>query len=185
MTIQKKRSLYKSIMEDVATTVKQHLNGVSTSRRQSDNGSLTYDDFNDPAKNKLFQSMAPNHLCVTGNKISLIFDIKDIDDDDDDGGSTLIITRYTMAEVIKSYRILLLALISLDKDKYRFYNCVVDKNFRKLAGTYLHMLDDDEDDVLDKWASKLTRIIEANRNFPATIDRFCREGMNMTSTVTE
>ena len=112
MTNTEKRSLYESIMRDVAKAVKRHLNENNTSRRwrrhinesESDIASLTYDDFNDPDNNELFQSMAPNQLSVSGNKISLTFDI--IDSVSEDMFGTFTITRNTMAEVIKTYFVL-------------------------------------------------------------------------------
>lgn len=188
MTNTQKRSLYESIMKDVAKAVKRHLNENNTSRRwrrhinesESDIASLTYDDFNDPDKNELFQSMAPNQLSVSGNKISLTFDTEDLDTEDMFG--TFTITRNTMAEVIKTYYVLKWAAFSGMHDEYECVNCIddrKDRNFRRLMGVYLNMLDDDEDKELYKYEEKLRTMFNSGGNLKSMINRFCREGISM------
>lgn len=184
MTNTEKRSLYESIMRDVAKAVKRHLNENNTSRRwrrhinesESDIASLTYDDFNDPDNNELFQSMAPNQLSVSGNKISLTFDI--IDSVSEDMFGTFTITRNTMAEVIKTYFVLQVALINNDLD-IGIMECIIDKNFNRLRKAYLNMLDNDEHDTLDKYESKLSKMFESSSNLKSMINKFCREGISM------
>jgi hypothetical protein len=185
MRYNEKRSLYESIMKDVAKVVKRHLNENNTSRRwrrhinesESDIASLTYDDFNDPDNNELFQSMAPNQLSVSGNKISLTFDIIDSVPEDVLFG-TFTITRNTMAEVIKTYFVLGVALINSDPD-IGIMECIIDKNFNRLRKAYLNMLDNDEHDTLDKYESKLSKMFESSSNLKSMINKFCREGISM------
>lgn len=186
MTNTQKRSLYESIMKDVAKAVKRHLNENNTSRRwrrhinesDIDIASLTYDDFNDPDNNELFQSMAPNQLSVSGNKISLTFDTKDIDTDDIFG--TFTITRNTMAEVIKTYDVLKWAVFSGMYDDYECLKCIEDKNFRRLMGVYLDMLDDDKyKELAVKYEPKLRKMFNSGGNLKSMINKFCREGVSM------
>ena len=184
MTNTEKLSLYESIMKDVAKAVKRHLNENNTSRHwrrhinesESDIASLTYDDFNDPDNNELFQSMAPNQLSVSGNKISLTFDTKDMNTEDVFG--TFTITRNTMAEVIKTFFVLAVALLYGDPND-ECLECIFDKNILRLKAVYLHTLDDDEREELSKYDSKLAKMFEYSSNLKSMINKFCREGISM------
>ncbi len=186
MTNTQKRSLYESIMRDVAKTVKRHLNENNTSRRwrrhinesDIDIDSLTYDDFNDPDNNELFQSMAPNQLSVSGNKISLTFDTEDLDTEDMFG--TFTITRNTMAEVMNTFFVLKCATFNGINDEYKSLKCIEDRNFIRLRGAYLKMLDDDKfNELADKYESKLRKMLNSGGNLKSMINRFCREGISM------
>lgn len=187
MTNTQKRSLYESIMKDVAKAVKRHLNENNTSRRwrrhinESDIASLTYDDFNDPDNNELFQSMVPNQLSVSGNKISLTFDTKDMYTEDMFG--TFRITRNTMAEVIKTYDLLLKALIQMSKD-HPFLEVICDKNIKMLRNVYFRMLKKLDSDECDAFMDsdndiKLAKMFESSSNLKAMINKFCNVGISM------
>lgn len=190
MTNTQKRPLYESIMKDVAKVVKRHLNENNTSRRwrrhinesESDIASLTYDDFNDPDNNELFQSMAPNQLSLSGNKISLTFDA--IWADSENMFGTFTITRNTIADVIKTFRILVPALIFAGNpdDQFHWLQCIVDTNFKTLANTYLRMLNKlgDEYDILNGDPDlKLAKMFKSGGNLKSMINKFCREGISM------
>ena len=186
MTYTEKRSLYESIMKDVAKVVKRHLNEDSTSRRwrrhinesDIDIASLTYDDFNDPDNNELFQSMAPNQLSVSGNKISLTFDTKDMHTEDVFG--TFTITRNTMAEVLKTFN-LLMSILLMTSGQVPYLECIFDKNIDRLRRAYFGMLDIDEYEAsIGNSDLKLAKMFDkSGGNLKSMINKFCREGISM------
>ena len=181
MRYNEKRSLYESIMKDVAKVVKRHLNENNTPRRwrnrlnESSIDDLTYADFKDPANNELFQSMAPETISATGNSISLTFTASD----DNRFIGTFTITRRTMYDVMFDFNTLILStLATKTPDIMDIINIEYDNDANVLRKQFWKCISEAERDNIDEYCEKLGHLIDSN-NDKVIISRFCRDGRDM------
>ena len=173
MKYNEKRSLYESIMKDVAKVVKRHLNENNTSlsqRRQQAIETLTLDDFYDPEHNKAFQRVAPNVLSVSGNKISYTMDLND---EDGELIKSVTITRNTFGDLLYAITFLISALIQM---KNNYYDFDINKSVYQLKKKWAKVVTNGTDDKIDDKSKMFAKILDKSSNPLALIEKFCKKG---------